>query len=63
VQVVSEDGKKVKRQHPLTELDMEELQVSFILFGLLSFYFLSSEIIGFLICTILLFLSSQAFPE
>ncbi|KAL6976084.1 hypothetical protein U1Q18_024878 [Sarracenia purpurea var. burkii] len=24
--VVSEDGKKVKRQHPLTELDMEELQ-------------------------------------
>ncbi|KAH1114381.1 hypothetical protein J1N35_007759 [Gossypium stocksii] len=25
-QVVSEDGKKVRRQHPLTESDMEELQ-------------------------------------
>ncbi|XP_022867781.1 uncharacterized protein LOC111387456 [Olea europaea var. sylvestris] len=26
--VVSEDGKKVRRQHPLTESDMDELQVS-----------------------------------
>ncbi|KAH1063971.1 hypothetical protein J1N35_028958, partial [Gossypium stocksii] len=25
--VVSEDGKKVRRQHPLTESDMEELQI------------------------------------
>lgn len=30
VQVVSEDGKKVRRQQPLTESDMEELQVGFI---------------------------------
>lgn len=63
MQVVSEDGKRVKRQHPLTESDMEELQVSFIPFVLFSFYFLSSETIGFLICNILLFLLSQAFPE
>ncbi|PWA58776.1 lupus La protein [Artemisia annua] len=28
--VVSEDGKKVKRQHPLTEADMEELQARII---------------------------------
>ncbi|KAH1073213.1 hypothetical protein J1N35_025541, partial [Gossypium stocksii] len=26
-QVVSEDGKKVRCQHPLTESDMEELQI------------------------------------
>lgn len=32
VQVVSEDGKKVRRQHPLTEPDMEELQVRFFFF-------------------------------
>jgi hypothetical protein len=63
VQVVSEDGKKVKRQHPLTESDMEELQVSVIPFGLFSLDFLSSEIIGICICNILLFLLSQAFHE
>ena len=28
--MVSEDGKKVRRQHPLTESDMEELQVGVI---------------------------------
>lgn len=30
LQVVHEDGKKVRRQHPLTQSDMEELQVGFI---------------------------------
>ena len=28
LQVVSDDGKKVRRQQPFTELDMEELQVT-----------------------------------
>ena len=32
LQLVSEDGNNVKRQHPLTESDMEELQVCVIFF-------------------------------
>lgn len=41
LQVVSDDGKKVRRQQPFTESDMEELQVRFDQFCfevLLSFY-------------------------
>ena len=35
--MVSEDGKKVRRLHPLTESDMEELQVGFLHFFLFAF--------------------------
>lgn len=41
LQVVSDDGKKVRRQQSFTELEMEELQVTYSLFYLdLSLYVL-----------------------
>ena len=44
LQVVSDDGKKVRRQQPFTELDMEELQVTYSQFCLdLFITFMCSE--------------------